>query len=199
MPVVQPETFTLTDQEAATLQSVQLAQQTKLVGPNPVLIASIAVPPLIAGVVFVIGRLWYGSAMSMSHFFILMAVCLAGMVIQTVNYWLYLQLTKRRVREKTRQVFEPRTVRLTDEGLEQTLPDLRSVHTWKGIDRIEQMSGLIFAWAGNLLVWWFPRGRFHHCRMRSHLRMLAALVPAAPRASVLAGFRLPLKYGARRR
>jgi len=160
MPVVQPETFTLTDQEAATLQSVQLAQQTKLVGPNPVLIASIAVPPLIAGVVFVIGRLWYGSAMSMSHFFILMAVCLAGMVIQTVNYWLYLQLTKRRVREKTRQVFEPRTVRLTDEGLEQTLPDLRSVHTWKGIDRIEQMSGLIFAWAGNFLVLVVPARAF---------------------------------------
>jgi hypothetical protein len=160
MAVVQPETFTLTDQEAATLQSVQLAQQTKLVGPNPVLIASIAVPPLIAGVVFLIGRVWYGDAMSMSHFFMLMAVFIAGMVTQTVNYLLYLQITKRRVREKTRQVFEPRTVRLTDEGLEQTHPELRSVHIWKGIDRVEQLSGLVFAWAGNLLVLVVPARAF---------------------------------------
>jgi hypothetical protein len=160
MAVVQPETFTLTDQEAATLQSVQLARQTKLVGPNPVLIASIAVPFIVAGFVFVIGRVWYGDAMSMAHFFMLMVVFVAGMAIQTVNYLLYLQTTKRRVREKTRQIFEPRTVRLTDEGLEQTLPDLHSVHTWKGIDRVEQVSGLIFAWAGNLLVLVVPARAF---------------------------------------
>ena len=160
MTVVQPETFILTDQEAAMLQSMPLARQTKLVGPNPVLIASIAMPFVIAGVVFVIGRVWYSGAMSMSHFFMLMLVFIAGMATQTVNYLLYLQLTKRRVREKTRQVFEPRTVRLTDEGLEQTLPHLRSVHTWKGIDRLEQVSGLIFAWAENLLVLVVPARAF---------------------------------------
>ena len=160
MPVVQPETFTLTDQEAATLQSVQLAHQTKLVGPNPVLIASIAVPFLVAGSAFVIGRGWYGDAMSIAHFFMLMAVFVGGMVIQTVNYWLYVRATKRHVRENTRQVFEPRIVRLTGEGLEQTLPELRSVHTWKGIDRVEQVSGLIFAWADNLLVLVVPARAF---------------------------------------
>jgi hypothetical protein len=57
-------------------------------------------------------------------------------------------------------VFEPRIVRLTGEGLEQTLPELRSVHTWKGIDRVEQVSGLIFAWADNLLVLVVPARAF---------------------------------------
>jgi hypothetical protein len=98
--------------------------------------------------------------MSLAHFFMLMAVFVGGMVIQTVNYWLYVRATKRRVREETRQVFEPRIVRLTGEGLEQTLPELRSVHTWKGIDRVEQVSGLIFAWADNLLVLVVPARAF---------------------------------------
>ena len=82
------------------------------------------------------------------------------MLTQTVGYWLNLQATKRRVREKTRQVFEPRTVRLTDEGIEQMLPELHSLHIWKGIDRVEQASGLIFAWAGNLLVLVVPARAF---------------------------------------
>jgi hypothetical protein len=34
-------------------------------------------------------------------------------------------------------------VRLTDEGIEQSLPDVRSVNAWCGIDRVEQARGLI--------------------------------------------------------
>ena len=162
MTIVQPETFTLTDQEAAALQSANMARQAKVAGTNPVIRigSSIAVPVFIVGVVYAIDLVWYGGAMPVSLFVTLMAVFVAGMLTQTVGYWLNLQATKRRVREKTRQVFEPRTVRLTDEGIEQMLPELRSLHIWEGIDRVEQASGLIFAWAGNLLVLVVPARAF---------------------------------------
>jgi hypothetical protein len=161
MSVVQPETFVLTDTEAAQLQSTQLAQQQKVTGTTPVIrIGSIVVPFVIIGLVYVIDLVWYGGAMPVSLFVTLMAVFVAGMATQTAGYWLNLQATKRRVREKTRQVFEPRTVRLTGEGIEQALPELRSVHLWSGIDRVEQASGLILVWAGNLLVSAIPTRAF---------------------------------------
>ena len=157
MSVVQPETFTLTDQEAAAVQSVQMARQMKVAGTNAVMrYGSIAAPFAIVGVIAVIDWVWYGGAMPISLFVTLMAVFVAGMATQTIGYWLSLQATKRRLIEKTRQVFEPRTVRLTDEGIEQALPELRSVHLWSGIDRVEQASGLIFLWAGNLLASTIP-------------------------------------------
>jgi hypothetical protein len=153
MAVVQPETFRLTDQEAAAVQSVQMARQMKVAGTSPVVrYGAIAAPFVIVGVVAVIDWVWYGGSMPMSLFVTLMAVFVAGMATQTIGYRLSLQATKRRLIENTRQVFEPRTVRLTDEGIEQALPELRSVHLWSGIDRVEQASGLILVWAGNLLV-----------------------------------------------
>jgi hypothetical protein len=87
-------------------------------------------------------------------------VFVAGMATQTVGYWLNLQASKRRLRERTRQVFEPRTVRLTDEGIEQALPQLRSVHAWSGIDRVEQPADIVLVWAGNLLVSAIPARAF---------------------------------------
>ena len=36
--------------------------------------------------------------------------------------------------------------------IEQSLPDLRTMQLWRGIDRIEQVTGLIVVWAGNLAV-----------------------------------------------
>ena len=153
MSVVQPETFVLTDTEAAQLQSAQMAQQQKVAGTTPVIrIGSIAVPIAIVALVAAIDWVWYDGTMPISLFVILMAMFVAGMATQTVGYWLSLHASKRRMREKTRQVFEPRTVRLTDEGIEQSLPEVRSVHLWNGIDRVEQVSGLILLWAGNLLV-----------------------------------------------
>jgi hypothetical protein len=49
-------------------------------------------------------------------------------------------------------VFAPRTVRLTDEGIEQALPEVRSLYAWSGIDRAEQAHGMILVWAGNILA-----------------------------------------------
>ncbi len=161
MTIVQPETFTLTDQEAAALQSANMARQAQVAGSNPVTrIGSIVVPVVIVGVVVAVDQLWYGGAMPLSLFVTLLAVFVAGMATQTVGFWLNLQASKRRIREKTRQVFEPRTVRMTDEGIEQALPEMRSVHLWSGIDRVEQVSGLILLWAGNLLVSAVPMRAF---------------------------------------
>ena len=161
MSVVQPETFVLTDTEAAALQSAQMAQQQKVAGTTPIIrYGSIAAPFVIIGVVAAIDWIWYDGAMPASLFVTLMAMFVAGMATQTVGYWLTLQASKRLMREKTRQVFEPRTVRLTDEGIEQTLPELRSVHLWSGIDRAEQASGLVLVWAGNLLVSAIPARAF---------------------------------------
>lgn len=146
MAVVQPETFRLTDQEAAAVQSVQMARHMKVGGTSPVVrYGGIAAPFVIVGVVAVIDWVWYGGAMPMSLFVTLMAVFVAGMATQTVGYWLNLQAAKRRLRDKTRQLFEPRTVQLTDEGIKQALPDTRSLHLWSGINRVdlEQASGLI--------------------------------------------------------
>jgi hypothetical protein len=157
MSIIQPETFTLTVEEAAAVQSTQMVRQISVAGTTPVMrYGSIAAPFVIIGVIAAIDWTWYGGAMPISLFVTLMAVFVAGMATQTIGYWLNLQATKRRLIEKTRQVFEPRTVRLTDEGIEQALPELRSVHVWNGIDRVEQASGLIFLWAGNLLVSTIP-------------------------------------------
>ena len=153
MIVVQPETFVLTDTEAATLQSVQLAQQRKVAGTSPAIrIGTIVVPVVIIALVAAIDWIVYDWTMPASLFVVVMAVFVAGMVTQTVGYWLNLRATTQRLRAQTRQVFEPRTVRLIDEWIEQSLPELRSRHLWRGIDRVEQVSDLILIWAGNLLM-----------------------------------------------
>jgi hypothetical protein len=161
MTIVQPETFTFTDPEAAAVQSAQMRRQAKVAGSNPVLrIGSIVVPVVMVGVVAAIDQISYGGAMPISLFVTLMGIFVAGMATTTFGYWLNLQSTKRRIRQKTRQAFEPRTVRLTDEGIEQALPEFRAVHLWSGIDRAELDSGLIQVWAGNLLVSAIPARAF---------------------------------------
>jgi hypothetical protein len=152
MTVVQPDTFVLTDAEAAAIQSAQMARQASIARANPVLkYGSIAVPFVIVGAIYVVDLVWYGGVMPMSLFVTLMAVFVAGMMTQTAGYWLSLLVSKRRIIEQTRQVFSPRTVRLTDEGIEQATPDVRTVHAWSGIDRAEHAGDLILVWAGHLL------------------------------------------------
>lgn len=161
MTLVQPETFTLTDQEAAAVQAAQMAQQRKVAGTTPVIkYGSIAIPFVLIGVVATIDWIWWDWTMPLSLFVITMAVFVAGMATQTIGYWLNLQASRRRLRARTRQVFEPRTVRLTDEGIEQALPQLRSVHAWSGIDRVEQPANIILIWAGNLLLSAIPARAF---------------------------------------
>jgi hypothetical protein len=153
MSIVQPETFVLTDSEAAQLQAIQLAQQQKTIGTTGVTrYGSIAVPIVMILSVVAIDQIWYAGQMPGSLFVTLLFFYLIGMVTMLVGFGLNLRAGKRRIRENTRQVFEPRTVRLTDEGMEQSLPDLRTLQMWRGIDRIEQVSGLIVIWAGNLPV-----------------------------------------------
>jgi hypothetical protein len=161
MAVVQPETYTYTDAEAAVVQSAQMARQAKVAGTAPITrYGSIAVPFAIVGVVFVIDQVWYGGAMPMSLFVTLMAVFVAGMMTQTAGIWLSLLASKQRIRGQTRQLFEARTVRLSDEGIEQASPHVRSVHLWSGIDRVEQAADLVQLWAGNLLVSAIPARAF---------------------------------------
>ena len=84
MSVVQPETFTLTDQEAAAVQSVQMARQMKVAGTTPVVrYGSIVAPFAIVGVVAVIDQIWYGGNMPISLFVTLMAVFVAGMATRS--------------------------------------------------------------------------------------------------------------------
>jgi hypothetical protein len=153
MPLAQPETFVLTDAEAAAVQAAQLARQASVARASPVLLAaSIAVPVVLVAVVYAVDLIWYEGAMPLPLFVTLMAVFFAGMVVQTLAYRLTLEASKRRLRRATRQVFAPRTVRLTDEGIEQAQPQARAFNAWSGIDRAEQAHGLILLWAGNLLA-----------------------------------------------
>jgi hypothetical protein len=161
MAVVQPETFTYTDAEAAAVQAAQMARQAKVAGSVPIIrYGSIAAPFAIVGVVFVIDQVWYGGAMPMSLFVTLMAVFVAGMMTQTAGIWLSLRASKQRIRQQTRQFFESRNVRLSDDGIEQALPNQRSVHLWSGIDRVDLAAGLILVWAGHLLVSAIPTRAF---------------------------------------
>jgi hypothetical protein len=151
--VTQPDTFVLTDTEAAQLQSCQLAQQQKVTGTTPVTrYGSIAVPIAMIASVAAVDQIWYAGQMPASLFVTLLLFFVAGMATQLIGFRLNLQASKRRMRERTRQVFEPRTVRYTEDGIEQSLPDQRALHLWRGIDRVEQASDLILIWAGNLLV-----------------------------------------------
>jgi hypothetical protein len=161
MTAVQPETFTFTDAEAAAVQSAQMARQAKVAGAVPILrYGTIAAPFVIVGVVFLIDQVWYGGTMPASLFVTLMAVFVAGMATQTAGTLLTLRASKQRIREQTRQFFEPRSVRLGDEGIEQAMTNQRSVHLWSGIDRVDQAAGMILVWAGNLLVSAIPTRAF---------------------------------------
>ncbi len=153
MTIVLPETFVLTDREAAAVQSAQMARQASVARANPVLqVVSVAAPIVVIGAIAAVDLVWFDWTMPGSLFVTLMAVFVAGMLTQTAGYWLSLQLSKRRLLEKTPQVFALRTVRLTDDAIEQSLPDLRVAHAWRGIDRAEQAHDLILIWAGNILA-----------------------------------------------
>ena len=94
------------------------------------------------------------------YYDLLMAAFVAGMMTQTIALRLSLQISKRRLRSKTRQLFEPRTVQLTYEGIEQVQPAVRSLHRWGGIDRIEGDHGLIVIWTGNIVACVIPERAF---------------------------------------
>jgi hypothetical protein len=156
MTVASPATFVLTDREAATVQSASVARQASVA----LIAASIAVPLLLLAAVFVVDFVWYGGAMPASLFVALLAMFVAGMFTQTLACKFTLEASKRRLRSQTRQVFAPRSVRLTDEGIEQDTPEQRALSRWSGIDRVEHAGGLIPAWAGNLLAAAVPERAF---------------------------------------
>lgn len=161
MPVVQPATFVLTDAEAAAIQSAQMARQARVARANPVLIAgSIAIPLVLLGVLYGVDLVWYGGAMPFALFVALLAVLLAGMLTQTLAYRLSLEASKRHLRRSTPQVSAPRTVRLTEDGIEQVLPEVRALHAWSGIDRAERAHGLILVWAAHMLAVSVPERAF---------------------------------------
>jgi hypothetical protein len=157
MAVVQPETFTFTDAEAAAMQSAQMAQQASVARASPVLIAaSIAVPVLLFAGLIGIDRLWFGGDMPMSLFVSLLAAFVAGMFTMGLAYKLTLEASKRRMRRAIRQVFAPRTVRFADDGIEQALPELRTIHAWAGVERVERRGDLIQLWSGPVLLMAIP-------------------------------------------
>jgi hypothetical protein len=171
MAVVQPETFTFTDAEAAAVQSAQMAWQMKVAGTAPTIryspiIVAFATP----GIVFVIDQVWYGGTMPASLFVTLMAVFVAGMATHAAGYWLALRASKRRIRQQTRQFFESRNVRLSDDGIEQALPNQRSS---PGAHRSRTGRGADPVWAGHLLVSAIRPAPFHRRPMRRHSSMSA--------------------------
>jgi hypothetical protein len=153
MTVVQSETFVLTDAEAAAVQSANMARQASIARANPAHIAfSIAVPILLLVVVYGVDLIWYGGAMPPSLFSALLVAFVGGMFTQMLSFKLTLEMSKRRMRQATRQVFAPRTVRLTDEGIEHALPEVRSLFAWTGNARAQVAPGLILIWAGHVLA-----------------------------------------------
>ena len=160
-PETQPETFTLTDAEAAAVQSIQMARQAGVARATPVLrIASIAIPVLLLAALIGIDLVWYGGEMPMPLFVGLLAAFVAGMFVQTLAYKLTQVAAKRRMRRSVRHVFAPRTVRLAEDGVEQTMPELRTVHAWAGIDRIDRSGGFILLWTGPVLAIAIPERAF---------------------------------------
>jgi len=147
-----PRTFTLTEAEAAAIQSMQLARQTGIARKGPMLrYTSLAAPVIAAVIIWAVDLLWYDGAMSMSLFVTLLAVFVGGMMFQTAGYWLNLQAARKRMLHTTQQVFEPRTVRFVPEGIEVSIPTAATLQKWPGVKDIEMKNGMILVWAGNLL------------------------------------------------
>lgn len=160
-PEIQPATFVFTDAEAEALQSVQMARQAGIARRSPQLIAmSFGVPLLLLAAVFGIDRVWFGGEMPPPLSFGLLAAFVAGMLTQGLTVKLTLESSKRRMRRTVRQVFAPRIVRLTDSGIEQALPELRTVHAWAAIDRAERYRGLILLWSGPVVAVAIPERAF---------------------------------------
>jgi hypothetical protein len=161
MAIVQPETFVFTDAETDAVQSANMAHQAGVARRNPAQLAlSIGVPVLLVAVLIAVDWLWYGGAMPMPLFVAFMAVFAAGMFTQLLATKLTFDMSRRHLRQATRQTFAPRTVRLTDEGIELALPEARSLYAWSGIDRAEQTGGLILIWAGHVMVAALPARAF---------------------------------------
>jgi len=157
MAVVQPGTFVLTDQEVAIIQAAQMERQASITNKSLALrIGQIAVPIVIIGAVIAVDQLWYGGTLPAWLMFTVVAAFVAGVLFQTLAYKVTVEVMKQRMRETTRQLFAPRTVRLTDEGIEQTLPDIRSLQAWRGIDQANETNGLVIVWAGNLMIVTIP-------------------------------------------
>lgn len=161
MAIVQPETFVFTDAEADAVQSANIAYQAGVARRNPGQLAlSIGVPVLLVMVLIGVDWLWYGGAMPMPLFVAFMAVFAAGMFTQLLATKLTLDMSRRHLRQATRQTFAPRTVRLTDQGIELALPEARTLYAWSGIDRAEQTGGLILVWAGHVMAAALPARTF---------------------------------------
>jgi hypothetical protein len=192
MAVVQPETFVLTDQEAAAIQAAQSARQASVANQSPALrIGQIAAPIIIIGTVIAVDLIWYDGTLPAWLIFTVVAAFVAGMLFQTLAYKLTLELMKRRLRETTHQLVAPRSVRLTDEGIEQTLPDVRSLQAWSGIDRADETSGLIHRVGGQS----DDRGDTGQVLpLRSRRAGLSHGVPAARRSARRADWRSVIRH-----
>jgi hypothetical protein len=149
----QPITYTLTDAEAAAAQAVQMARQAAIARRGPAVIAlSFAVPIAALGLLFAADWLWYGGGMPAPLFVGLLVAFVAGMFTQILTYKFSLVASMRRMRQAVRQVFAPRTSRLSDDGVELATPDTRTLYAWSAIDRAEERGGLILLWAGPMLA-----------------------------------------------
>jgi len=154
-------TYTLTDAEAAAAQSAQMARQAAIARRGPALIAlSFAVPVVAVGLLFATDFLWYGGEMPAPLFVGLLAAFVGGMFTQTLAYKLTHASSTRRMRQAVRQVFAPRTVRLTEAGLEHATANTCTLYAWSGIDRAEESAGLILLWAGHVLASVVPARAF---------------------------------------
>ena len=160
-PEIQPATFVFTEAEAAALQSVQMARQAGIARRSPLLIAlTFGVPLLLLAVVFGIDRVGYGGQMPASQVTGLLVAFVAGMFTAILTFKLMQQSSKQRMLRTVRHVFAPRTVRLTGEGVEQAMPELRIVHAWAAIDQAERSSGLILLWSGPVVAIAVPERAF---------------------------------------
>lgn len=153
MPLPPAVEFTFTPDEAAALQAIQMKRQAKLARGSPFLLwTSLAAPVVIAALVFLADFLFWDGEMPGSLFVAFMGTFVAGMFFMVLGFRLNLMVAKKRLRETTRQLHEPRELRLTEEGIEQSLPAARSLQMWPGLDRVETRRGLLLAWAGNMAV-----------------------------------------------
>lgn len=152
MALKQPATFTLTPEEAAALQSIQTERQASIARKGPVLrYSSLAAPFVAAAMIWLVDIIWYGGDMPLSFFVTLLAVFMAGMMFQTAGYWINMLAARKRMLAATRQVYAPRTVRLTRDGIENAIPTATTLQKWAGVTQVETQKDMLLVWAGNLL------------------------------------------------
>lgn len=146
MPVL-PETFALTQQEAKAVQAEQYKRQVGMAHRGAgVWIMALAVPASFVVGLFAFDWLAFDGNAPAACFIGVAAAYLIGIYSMVVVMRVNVSRTKQRILQLTPQVWEQRTIELTDDGVRQVMDSASSLFFWKAISAVERHGEILFMW-----------------------------------------------------